>query len=87
MFSRSRRDKKKSAGSRNDSLGDMYGGPQIAELEQRLGLVDQDVVGLDVGVDDVALSEQLERKQELLRVGPHGVDVDTHVLAVLFQHL
>ena len=68
-------------------LCDVDGGPQIAQLEQRLGLVDQDVVRLDVGVDDVALSQQLEREEELVRVRAHRVDVDAHVLAVLFQHL
>ena len=45
----------------------MRRGPEVAQLELRLGLVDQNVVGLDVGVDDVALAQKSERHQQLQR--------------------
>jgi len=47
----------------------------------------QDVVRLDVGVEDVASLEELQGQEELLAVGAHRLDVETHVLAVLLQHL
>ena len=65
----------------------MGGGAKVRQFEGHLGLVDEDVVGLDVGVDDAGLLEDLQRQQHLLHVGPHRLDVQTHVLAVLLQHL
>lgn len=47
----------------------------------------QNVVGLDVGMDDIALLEEGERKEQLLRVGAHRLDGDADVLAVLLEHL
>lgn len=47
----------------------------------------QDVVGLDVGVQDVAPFEQLQGQEELLAVGAHGFDVKADVFAILLQHL
>lgn len=47
----------------------------------------QDVVGFDVGVEDVAALQQLERQEQLLAVGPHRFDVEPHVFAVLLQNL
>ena len=52
-----------------------------------MGGAHQDVVGLDVGVQDVAALQQLERQEELLAVGAHSLDVQPHVLPVLLQHL
>lgn len=62
-------------------------GSEIAQFQHGLGLVDQDVVGLDVCVDDVALFHQFESHEQLLGVGPDRVDVDANVLAVLLEHL
>ena len=34
--------------------------PEVAELEKQFRLVDQDVVGLDIGVDNVGLLHYLQ---------------------------
>lgn len=47
----------------------------------------QDVVWFDVGVQDVAPLEQLESQKQLLTVGAHGLDVQTHVFPVFLEHL
>lgn len=38
-------------------------------------------------MEDVASLEQLERQEQLLAVGAHGLDVQSHILPVLLQHL
>ena len=59
---------------------------EVAEFQLEFTLVDQNVVGLDVGVKDRAFLEQFQREQQLLRVGSHRLDVQADVLAVLLQH-
>lgn len=63
----------------------MTGRAKITELQQSFSIIDQDVVGLDVGVEDVALSQVLQGQQELLGVAPDGGHIDAHLLAILFQ--
>lgn len=65
----------------------MTGRTEIAQLKHRLALVDEYIVGLDVGVQQITALEQLEREKELLRVGLNGLDVQTNSVAVAFQQL
>lgn len=54
---------------------------QIADLEDRLAGVHEDVVRLDVGVHDSKLPEKLHSQQDLVRIRAHGAQVDTDILA------
>mmetsp|Transcript_12892 Transcript_12892/g.32559 ORF Transcript_12892/g.32559 Transcript_12892/m.32559 type:complete len:310 (-) Transcript_12892:300-1229(-) len=65
----------------------VHGAAEVTELHLRVRRVHQNVVGLDVGVEDPARSQQLERRQQLKRVGLHGVQVDTHASAELLHDL
>mmetsp|Transcript_1379 Transcript_1379/g.3523 ORF Transcript_1379/g.3523 Transcript_1379/m.3523 type:complete len:368 (+) Transcript_1379:105-1208(+) len=65
----------------------VHGAAEVTELHLRVRRVHQNVVGLDVGVEDPASSQQLERRQQLKRVGLHGVQVDTHASAELLHDL
>lgn len=47
----------------------------------------QNVVGLQVGVYDAALAHVAERQEDLVSVGPRGVEVDADVVPKLLEHL
>ena len=68
-------------------LGDVRRRAEVAQLEQQLGLVDEHVVGLDVGVQDRGPPQELEGEEQLLGVRAHGLDVQPDVLPVLLEHL
>ncbi len=60
---------------------------EIAQLEHQLGLVDQNVIRLDIRVQDLTLLEQLEGPEQLTGIGPNSRDVQAHIFPVLLQHL
>lgn len=49
--------------------------------------IHQNVVGFDVSMKDVTALEEFEGQEELLAVGPHGLDVEPNIFAVLLQDL
>lgn len=69
------------------ALGRISSRAEIAQLEHQFALVHQDIVGLDVGMQDLAFLEQPQGTKQLTGVGAHGRDVQAHVLAVFLEHL
>ena len=66
---------------RNVALVRKGGRAEIAQLDERLAVVDQDIVGLDIGVKHVTLRKQRKRQKEVLRKDAHGAKVEAHIAA------
>lgn len=62
-------------------------GTEIAKLEEELGLVDEDVVRLDVRVNYIGLLHDFKRQKQLLGVGSDRFYVKADVFSILLQNL
>lgn len=70
-------------GDKNENCMNMYkenkNAPKIGELKRAETLVDEDVVGLDVGVHETPRGHVLQRCHELLCVLLDGVNIDARL--------
>mmetsp|Transcript_8914 Transcript_8914/g.40495 ORF Transcript_8914/g.40495 Transcript_8914/m.40495 type:complete len:427 (+) Transcript_8914:67-1347(+) len=64
-----------------------HGAAKVANLDDVVGPVDQDVIRLDIRVDHAAVLEVTQGDEHLGGEGPDAVHVEAHVAAVLFDHL
>lgn len=58
------------------------GGTKITEFQYEFLFINEYVVRFDISVYNVALSKQLQSAEQLVRVGPNGLDVQSNVFAV-----
>ena len=60
---------------------------EIADLDDVVALVDQDIVGLDVCMEDAALLHEMESHKHLRSHGPHRIQPQADALAILLGQL
>ena len=59
---------------------------QLRSVSSEAMTTDEDVVGFDIGVHDVAFSQERQSEKHLRRVGSHSLEVDTDILSESFDY-
>jgi 6-pyruvoyl-tetrahydropterin synthase len=58
----------------------------ITQFDHQLGLIDENIVGFNVRMKNIAAFQHFQRQKKLLTVGPDGLDVETDVATKFFQN-